>query len=288
MADPLLVVTAIGAGVAIVQPWATAAWNKFFRQGVIDTYVTGALEIGFGMLGPTIAIGGTLRALHRDVFVSRIELEVVREQDSSTHKFEWIAFRPHSIPLGPTAQQQMTLEIASGFMISPNAPRRFNVLFADAVTLREIAPPVLLAWEALREAKSSLSIFEGYEEPPTIQQLYQVFGHDDETMRQILAELDDKYKKNPKQIEAYSQLTRTCYWRAGDYRLSMAVVTTRPDRCFRSAWRFQLSEQDAKTLEFNVLTMLQAPLDAEIGFPARPWFFAYPPFQEASQAARTA
>lgn len=276
MADPVAVVAAVGAAIGIAQPWAAAAWNRFFRQGRIEAYVTGNVEVGYGTIGPTIAIGGTLRAVHRELFISRIEAEVVRDKDNSRHTFEWVAFRPHTIPLGPMSQQQFSFEIASGFLVSPNAPHRFNVVFSDLPTLREMAPAIRQAYETLTEVKESLHI------PGSIDAL----RADDEVTRELVRRLGEAYKTHPQQVDAYSRLVRGCYWEAGRYSLSISVITTRPDRRFQWDWAFELSDDDAKSLEFNVLNILQAPLDAEIGFSGRSFFFVSPSLVAMGQRAK--
>ncbi len=267
MADTLVIATAIGAAVAIVQPWAIAAWNRFVRQGKVETYESSSVEVGFGPLGPTVTIGGTFRALHRDMFISKMELDITRAKDSATHRLEWAVFRPHSIPLGPVGQQPVFIEIASGFMISVNAPRRVQVVFADLSTLREMAAPIGEAHAAFADAKSSLGV----------QNLAEQLRYGEQGAMSTLAALRETYRNDARRVEAYARLTRACYWQAGDYRMSMTLFSADPDRRFHNRWEFALTDDDAKRLELNVLNILDMPVNAETGLAERPLFFVYVP-----------
>jgi hypothetical protein len=100
------------------------------RRAIIDVHPAGRLEVGFGNFGPTIGVQGTLQAIHRDAFITCSSVTVVRVADNLRHEFPWAVFRPQT--LGASAQQA---EIASGFLLSVSAPRRFNIQFHDGVTL---------------------------------------------------------------------------------------------------------------------------------------------------------
>ncbi len=85
--------TLIIAVYGVIQVWLIAIWKKVFqKKGKIDIFETGALEIGFGAFGPTIAVNGTFQALKKNVFVTSIYIDLTRLRDAARHKFEWTAF----------------------------------------------------------------------------------------------------------------------------------------------------------------------------------------------------
>jgi hypothetical protein len=153
MADPLVIVTAVGAGIAIVQPWAIALWKRYIRKGTVTPYVTGFLEIGFSEFGPTLAIDGTLRAHHKDVFIKSIQVVVTKHKDNSQHTFDWLVFRPYRTSIGSQSESAF-LEAASGFMVSPDSPKRVCIVFSDPTTREEIqkhcATAINKYWELRR------------------------------------------------------------------------------------------------------------------------------------------
>lgn len=123
---------------ALVQPWVIALWKRFVRQQRIDIYESGTIEVGFSRFGPTIGLNGTLRAMYRDVFVSSIELCLVRRKDHLRHTFAWGVFRSPSFG----AEKDTTFQICSGFMLQEKSPFAYNVQFWDRDTLDEMRPSI--------------------------------------------------------------------------------------------------------------------------------------------------
>jgi hypothetical protein len=235
----------------------------------LELYESGQIEVGFSTFGPTLGLFGTLRALHQEMFVSNIQVHVTRESDSSIREFQWAAFRPNTITLAPAAQQPLSFETASGFMVSQNAPRRFNIFFIDPVTQGLVGGALMKAWDAFSKIRAQI----GFED---IAQLAYV---DPARAKEKLTALAEEYTRHPGQLEAYNRLGKLCYWQAGTYRLAATIGTTRPDRSFQRSWRFEVSEADAHQLELNIIAMLWARIDAESGKPGRPYFFAYPKYE---------
>jgi len=270
MADPLVVTGVCAGAIGIAQPWIIALWKRFFRRGIIDTYVTGNIEVGFGPLGPSIALGGTLRAVNRDLYVSGIDLQVTRVKDSSMHTFPWAAFRPYRLPVAPIGQQP-SIEIASGFMISRQSPHRFLVLFVDTETAKEMYPLVNQLFQGLQDVKD-LQGLDRLSQPVQFAP-----GMSAEKLEALL----QAYRQHSNYGDAYTKLTKICYWEAGTYKLLMSVRTARPERTFPAVWTFQLTEADAKHVALNVFSVLEGPIRMEMGQPAAMPYLAFPEYKEA-------
>lgn len=270
MADPLITVTAIGAGIAIVQPWAIGLWKKYLRRGTIKPYVTGFIELGFAEYGPTLAIDGTLRALHKDVFVRAVEVALTKHRDQSKHTFEWLAFRSHRASVAGTSEVAGFVEAASGFMVTPNTPRRVCIVFSDTDTRQLIQEQLASAtgrfWELRRSEQFQL--------------LDQRFLLDDAQVLQLLKGLQEQYQNDATRVDAYTAIDRICYWEAGKYEVEVRVHSARPDQTFTEKWTIEVTEEQAKQLRFNVINMLDNPLYAAAGLDAPQRFFAYAAYQE--------
>jgi hypothetical protein len=106
---------------ALIQVWLIALWKRL-RTGQLEIYESGTIEIGYGNFGPSIAVNGTLRCKHKDVFVRRAKIQLKRLKDGAEHAFAWRAFRPTTISLSPTAN--LELELASSFLITLDQPHR--------------------------------------------------------------------------------------------------------------------------------------------------------------------
>jgi hypothetical protein len=239
------------AAVAFLQFWVIEAWRRFFRQGSVDVHETGLIEIGYSGLGPTIGLHGTLRAVHRDVFVRAMELQVIRQRDRSQHVFEWAAFR------GTELLDEVTAELPSGFLVATAQPNRYSIAFSDISTRQAVQQrlsPVQEHWQG--------ALLENL--PTSDEERYEVYAD---------------FSQTTEHVNAYTEINRLCYWEAGDYVLKMEVLATRPDRSYQRAWNFSISEQDAQLLHLNSLMIVRGAC----GFSDVPWNFAYAEYKpEAS------
>jgi len=216
------------AVVALVQPWLIAVWRRYFRQGQIDVHETGLIELGFSALGPTIGLHGTLRAVHRDIFVADISLNIVRLRDGAQHTFGWAAFRG-----GQLGEELYTLP--ASFLVSASQPHRYNIVWSDNETRQEMdeaLAPVKEAWQK--------KVFENW--APEIEDYSGPY---------------EELAETPVHVQAFTDVGRRCYWDAGSYRLDLAVASARPDRSFRRRWKFELTEQDAELLLRNSIVILR-------------------------------
>lgn len=268
-----------GAGVvlAIAQYWVPILYNRFCRRGNITSYPTAKIEIGYSQLGPTLGLVGTLRAERREFFVSSISLSVVRLKDRLTHDFKWLLFRPNRMPVGPRASEQLTLEIASGFMVSPQEPRAFHILFADVATQETMLSSIEACQSAVADARGKLEQ-EGRD--LRVVQLAPLQHFKWEQDIQALYEADER------KHAAWRALDDLFYWQAGDYGLSLTIQTSGPERTFTQSWPFELSGQDFSRLRLNVISILDVALTQEAGLPEPTSFFVTADYQsEDVQAA---
>jgi hypothetical protein len=123
---------------ALLQAPLLILGRRFFTK--LDIFETGAIEVGFSNVGPTIGLHGTMRVVFRDVFVTDIDLTVLRGRDQAQHDFDWVAFRSGEGP---------TVDLPTGFMVTSTQPHRYNVVFSDFETRDQIAiaeAPVREAW----------------------------------------------------------------------------------------------------------------------------------------------
>ena len=234
----------------IVQYWIITAWIKLVHKGVVKIYEAGTIEIGYARnYGAIIGLNGTLRTLNKDIFVNEIYLRIIRLKDKAEHNFQWYAFRSPEINTVGTTPQAM--ELPAGFLISTKIPQRFNILFYDTKLAEEIKPLLtkhLSEWfkyvNKINNIKSSF--------PPNInnQEIIQIQQNN----------IIEEFKKCPVYIDTYKELDRKCYWEAGKYELEISVSTSKPDKVFTEKYEFEITEEDAKNLKLNVITILEEPV----------------------------
>jgi hypothetical protein len=215
---------------ALVQMWVIAVWRRVFRKGSVDVVENGRIELGFSALGPTVALSGTLAAIHRDQFVETFSALVTRARDGATYSFRWEVSR--SGPVGAVA-----LELPAAFMVRTSEPRRYHIVFVDAATGGEVASilaPVRQAWTQLLLA----------EEPPPGDQA-------------AVEALYAQFMNEPVHVQAHADLQRALYWNSGEYTLKVSVHTSRPKVIYPRTWSFSLTNDDLASLRLNAIPALR-------------------------------
>ncbi len=228
------VVANVIALIALVQPYVYWAWKKYFRKGRIDIHETAKIEVGYSGLGSTIALLGTLRAVHEDQFVRSIELVVTRTRDNMQRRFEWLALRPATVVIGGSAQTE--LEIASGFMLLTSEPRKYHIIFLDP----QFQAEVMSVGERVRNAWGTFLGANGGA----------VLGAD-------LNDLFQRFRVTPELVDAFTELDRMFDWQPVEYAINVQVNTANPDNTFSRTFRFSVTAQDIANLRTNCLRVIE-------------------------------
>ena len=246
----------------VIQPWLIAFYRKFIRSGKIDIHETSRIEVGFSGTAPTIELNGTLRVLNKDVFVRSMELVITRDKDKAEHVFYWAAFcPPHISSMGI---RMSPMEIPAGFLISQNSPHRYNIIFEDSDTSKEIEDLFNKYNAKCSDILAQLNILW----PPRA-------GHDpSQKIKAKQQTLIEDFRNTDAYKDIRNHLASKCYWHHGNYNLLIKVITSKPDKVFSKAFCFTISESDAKKLMLNVPIMVEEPILSYFG--TKPiYYFAY-------------
>lgn len=247
------------AVLALLQPWFIYVWRKYIRRGFIDFFETGNIEIGFSTFATTIGINGTLRALHKDLYVSKMNLEIVKHKDSSKHELEWGVFRESRIPYHQ--DDEIKIELPSGFMVSQNSPKKINIQFHDLIQQNYLRPELEKLYKAwIDYLNERYPYSERRADPDRLNKNDQIYN--------------DFLKTDP-QSRAYRKLNDEFYWEEGEYTIKLKIITSKPDNEFTSSWKFILKESDVELLRLNVITITDNACNMEYF----PWRFAYAKFE---------
>jgi len=98
-------------------------------------------------------LAGTLRVLHKDVFLKYIHVKVNKGKDSACHLLNWRAFKSNTILLNPN--NPPPIEIAASFLTQSD-PFKYNIFFVDELFNAEISPKVAQVttkWNNFRKKK---------------------------------------------------------------------------------------------------------------------------------------
>jgi hypothetical protein len=253
---------------AFAQFWVKIVWEKYCRKGKIEYYETDTIAIGYDHSGPTLYLKGTMRTLNKDVFIRTIDLLVVREKDKAQHIFKWAAFLSPRIAVSGSPPAPM--EIPSGFLISPNSPHQFNIVFNDRDLFKDISPLLNEYYSEWNKTTGELNKIW----PPLIG----ISPTPTQVARQL--EVIENFRNSKIHVDTFTALDRKCYWEPGDYRLTVNVTASKPDIDFTWKYRFSISEADSKNLKLNAVTILEQPVANYRRVQNYPYNFAFSEYKK--------
>jgi len=255
--------TLILAFLALIQPWTISLWKRYIRKGRIEIYETGNIEVGYSSFGPTIGLIGTLRCIHRDIFINSIGLEVVRQKDGSKHMFEWGLFRDRR--LTSSGGEEASFELPSGFMLLVSAPKRYDILFFDPNSQSDMRPHINGVRDAWVKFTIASGIIKARMDTPSPVENIEALGQEFE-----------KFQKKEEYFLKFPILERLCYWDSGRYAIRMTVRTVEQKRSYEKEWFFDLSDQDAQLLRLNVVKILMDTCERPSYYQ---YHFAFPKYE---------
>jgi len=196
-----------------------------------------------------------------------MQLELVKQKDSSRHCFEWGVFRSEKITIGK--EREATLQPPYGFMLSTSLPRPFNVQFHERQTQSEMRPIINRVseewWKAVNNSlgdEQFRRLMDSAPPPPDL--------------LQSLSRLYEEFRKASVFTESYGSLFRMYYWDEGKYSLKLTVHTSKPDRSFEESWHFTLTKEEVDRVQLNLLKLLHDTC----GRPSYgDYWFAYPKYE---------
>lgn len=239
---------------------------RLINKGKFEIYEQGRIEIGFSTFGATIGLYGTLRSLHNDKFIQNMNLEIIRKKDSLKHHFNWGVFRPNNIDL---ATKPETLELPTGFIVSTNQPKTFNVQFHDIDTQTELKPAIEDLKKSWNETVSDIFGKEYVD--------LRVDTSQEELTRQTLARryLQD-FSKGKVHLDAYTTINRLFYWEPGKYLLKLFINIAQKSPPSTKEWEFVISKEESDQLRLNVISILREVCSQRTWY----YYFAYANYEQ--------
>lgn len=249
--------------IALVQVWVIALWKKWIVNGRVEFHPTLNYEIGFSTFGVTVGLPGTLRAIHKDIFVSKMAVSVCRISDNREKKLSWRVFRSNTMSAQTLAPEG--IELASCFSVQTSSPKPINVFFASEDFSSKFARQA----ELVREAWQHYVLNKSTKEQQQLELLSKVPGG--------LDLLFIEFAKQKAPYALYTSFMEDWYWKAGDYRIDLSVICGPPAQPQKYSWGFSLSEEDAEKLQSNTLLTIK-----EICEVPTKYNFVYRPYEPHS------
>ena len=235
------------SGIALAQVWVLGLWKRL-RRGVVEIHSSGLIEVGYSRFGPTVGIFGTLQAVHRSVFIETIYLEVTRTKDGARHEFGWRAIRPNTVKLAGDPIDEV--ELPSSFLLRPEEPFRFNILFNDAGFVADLGPsvnPLPGSWWQFRDKRLAEIAVEHESRVDALL-----------SNEALMEEVFKEFNRTDQPQAAWKALNEAFYWVPGDYEMTMRVRCRRPEQEFVDSCRVALTEDDSEQLRQNSVSLLRS------------------------------
>ena len=80
---PYEIIATILAVIALIQPWAIAAWKKFFKPLKITFIPSAKILLYYNSNGAYIYLGGVIEAKDRPAVIKNISAKVIRQNDKA-------------------------------------------------------------------------------------------------------------------------------------------------------------------------------------------------------------
>jgi len=235
----LLVATA-----ALIQPWCFLLWEKYVRKGRVSIHESGEIALGFSNIGPSIELHGTLKSENKDIFITKILLEVTRRKDNLKHDFCWLLFCGHKARTSNL--EDVDIERASSFWIRKNDSHRYRIVFSDSETKQDID-------RCIKEFNDSWNNILDLSDDAdnTSHMTYQGFS------------------SSPDHLKAFTSIDHMFYWEPGLYSIRFKVYLSNTNKPQSNEWEFMLTDQDSKELRLNVIRYLSSICLGENNFAIR-------------------
>lgn len=227
------------AVLAFIRPEIANLFRRWFGQ--IDFFPRDRIEIGFGSLGPTIGVTGTLRAVRSSQFVHEMSIRLERKSDKSQAQFSWGLLKTRRLVAAPGSVGESTdAGLATSFTIPTGDSHPIDIQFFDLDTRDAYLSELVDVKESWTNAKLH---DKELQEMLLTEQTYEAFG---------LFSLKYSTTLN----KAVKAIERLSYWREGEYKLDMFVLTSRPKKTFTFSAEFKLAPADSLKRKNNIHKMI--------------------------------
>ena len=194
--------------------------TALFSRKNLTNYISPEIQVGFCQFGPTLMIGGILTATKGVCLIDHISASITTPFNSLKKEFDWFTLQPHS-----ALDARFELYNApSKFILSPDNPYTYNILFTDNLCYAEMKTVMLnisSAWQFFLEKNKD----QPYEK------IYTEF---------ISSSIHREFPNMLKQF---------CYWRKGSYKIELSVAAK--GEVFVEQKSFELKEDDIVPLLEN-------------------------------------
>lgn len=227
---PYEIIATILAIIALIQPWAIAAWKKFFKPLKVTFIPSAKIKLYYNRSGAYIYLGGVIEAKNRPVVIKDIAAKVIRQSDKAELTMDWSSFM---VPVFQSVggNSVTTSEIARPFMVGANGLNPIFVEFANTdaqMTNRLSKIHEKLTLESRRIANIINTPFEQAKGQLQAIPEYQTFRE---------------------------ELLENFYWKVSDYQIELSI-SYNDNKTELYKYRFSLDQDETNEFKKNIETAM--------------------------------
>lgn len=226
--------------VAFAQFWI-AKLVDHFRKSTIEIYESRNVQVGYGGLGPSLCLVGTLRGRKKAEFVREMDAVVVRVRDGARSQLLWWATRSG----GPSGQANQPV---LGFLLDPSHPFNYDTFVVDerfVAAMKGKLSDLSDRWRNFLTERLQVAF------PAQPVDLSTVLGNPTASEGMFA-----DFLSRPEPVEIHEELKNRLYWESGAYVLTLNVRCAN-DRSFSKTWNFSLTEDDSRRLRLNSIATVR-------------------------------
>jgi hypothetical protein len=229
----LIAIAAVG-GFFISLGLAIVKIVKHFRtkEGILEVIFQNYLPaLNFTTIGPTLKLMMTLKAEKKDVFVRKMQVEIIRSKDNATHLMGWFLFGDNIRNTEVENFPPLNVYTANSFSVPVQTPKPMEIIFQDIETteeLRIIRNDLIKSYHEWREEK-------GYD-------------YSDPTSEVVKKAMDEFNKQ--RSLDFFKRVKRLFYFEPGDYKCIL-TITIGSGKEIRKQYIFSINQEESKSLDSN-------------------------------------
>jgi len=276
--------TAIAAlvisGIALVQPWAIGAYNRFFRRRQLTFIPSGRVEIGFAFpFASHITLKGAIYSKNRSSLVRGMVLSITHEDSGATRILRAHVARDAKLIFG-TGGITTSSEIWAPIYIQKDDVGSYYVTFVNFEHFTEMNP---------RLASRMAELWNNELAGKVLDMIKAVGPKPSEALEAMIWTAKAKAATDQMQsaffslaepVRIASDIDSMFAWPPGMYRITLDCEVEGDARGYQEKWRFRLTESDETSLKANRDRILRELSGIQVqGFPT----FVYPDYLAGEQ-----
>lgn len=245
--SPYIPFISLAISIVAIMPSIYSLVKKIFSKITCDFY--GYQEVGYTRFGPQLALYSVFRALKSNLYIKNLEIEIIHiEQNRRIVIYMWtlriLKISASSTTVQkPTLYQSVSLDIASGFIISEAQEVKKHIVFVPDARMNPELDPLNDLEDDIRNEYSSFFREKLMQWGKTTQM---IVGENVDAKAYI-----EEFLQRPNIRAISEKIVEKCWWKEGTYKGVIRIRTSNPNKLFEEKFSFHLDKANIASLASN-------------------------------------